>query len=61
MEIRKRFEEKVIKLVDVGVPYLWGDSKDGGLKTCDRVYWKNMGSSSEGDTWWWNEEVKKAV
>ena len=28
MKIRKRFEEKVIKLVDVGAPKLWGHIKD---------------------------------
>ena len=29
MKIRKRLEEKVTKLVDVVVPNLWGDFKDG--------------------------------
>ena len=29
VKIRKRFEEKVTKLVDVGVPNLWGHFKDG--------------------------------
>ena len=29
MEIRKRFEEKVIEFVDVGVPNLWVHFKDG--------------------------------
>ena len=28
VKIRKRFEEKVIKLVDVGVPNLWGYFND---------------------------------
>ena len=31
VKIRKRFEEKVIKLVDVGVLNLLGHSKDGCL------------------------------
>ena len=35
--IRKRFDEKVIKLVDVGVQNLRGHFKDGVLKACDEV------------------------
>ena len=31
LKIKKRFEEKVIKFVDVGVPNLWGHFKDGIL------------------------------
>ena len=33
--IRKRFEEKVIKLVDIGAPNLWGLFMDGVLETSD--------------------------
>ena len=29
VKIRKQFEEKVIKLVDVGAPNLWGHFNDG--------------------------------
>ena len=29
VKIRKRFEEKAIKLVDIGAPNLWGHIKDG--------------------------------
>ena len=29
VKIRKRFEEKVTELVDVGAPNLWGNFKDG--------------------------------
>ena len=60
-KIRKRFEEKVNKLVDVGAPNMWGHFKDGGLKSCDEVRGKKMGRRSKGDVWWWNEEVKEAV
>ena len=28
-DIRKRFEEKVIELVDAGIPNWWGHLKDG--------------------------------
>ena len=31
VKIRKRFEEKVIKLFDVGAPNLWGHFRDGVL------------------------------
>ena len=61
VKIRKRFEEKVIKLVYVGAPNLWGHFKDVVLKVCDGVCWKKMGRRSKGDIWWWNEEMKEAV
>ena len=35
--MRKRFEEKVMTLVDVGVPNLCGHFKDGILKACGEV------------------------
>ena len=35
--IRKRFDEKVILLVDVGEPNMWEHFKDGVLKACDEV------------------------
>ena len=43
MKNRKRFEETETKLVDVGVPDLWGDFKDGVLKACDEVCGKKSG------------------
>ena len=61
MKIRKQFYEKVIKLVDFGLPNLRGNFKDGILKACDEVCWKKRGRRNKGDTWWWNEEVKEAV
>ena len=41
--------------------YLLGHFKDGVLKACDEVCWRKSGSKSEGDAWWWDEEVKEAV
>ena len=38
MKIRKRFSEKVIELIDIGAPNLWGRFKDGVLKACDDVW-----------------------
>ena len=43
VKIRKRHEEKVIKLVDVGAPNLRGHFKDGVLKVCDEVGGKKRG------------------
>ena len=60
MKIRKQFFEKVIKLVDVGAANLWGNFKDGVLNACDEVCGKKS-RRSNGDTWWWNEEVKEEV
>ena len=60
MLVRKRFEKNVIELVDVGVPNLCWHFKDWILKVNDEVCGK-MNGLSEGDIWWWNQEVKEAV
>ena len=49
---RKRFKEKVFKLVDIGAPNLWGYLKDGVLKECDEACGKKKERRSKGDTWW---------
>ena len=46
----KRFEEKVVKLVDVGTPNLWGYVWDRLLKGCDEVCGKKRGRRSKEDT-----------
>ena len=61
MKIRKQFEEKVMKLVVVGVPNTWGHFKDGVLKACNEVCEKKMGRRSKGGTWWWNEDMMESV
>ena len=61
VKIRRRLEEKVTKLVDVGSPNLWGNFKDGASKVCDEVCGKKRGRRSKGDTWWWTEELKEPV
>ena len=43
MKIRKRFEEKVTELVDVGAPNLLLHFKDGISKACDEVSGKKRG------------------
>ena len=52
VKIRKQYEEKVTKIVDVGAPNLRGHFKDGALKACDEVRGKKRGRRSKGDTWW---------
>ena len=47
-----RFEERVIKLVDVGAPNLCRHFKDGVLEACDEVCGKKTKRRSKGDTWW---------
>ena len=39
VKIKKRFEEKVTELVDVGAPNSWEYLKDGVLEACDEVCW----------------------
>ena len=48
--IRKRFEEKVIKLIGVGGQHLSGHFKDGILKAHDEVCGKKREGRSKGDT-----------
>ena len=40
------------------MPNLRGHFKDEVLMACDEVCGKRRGMRCEGDTWWWNEEVK---
>ena len=54
VKIRNRFEGKVIKLVDAGLPNLWRHFKDWILKVCDEVCGKRRRRRSMGDAWWWN-------
>ena len=37
-----------MKLVDIGVPYLWGYFKDGVLRACDEMCGKKKGMGKEG-------------
>ena len=55
--IRKQFKEKVIELVDVGVPNLCGHFDDADFMTCDLVCGKKRDRKSNGGTWWLNEGV----
>ena len=39
---------------------MWGHFKDGILLACDELCGMKRGRSN-GDTWFWNEEVKESV
>ena len=52
VNVRKRFEEKVTELVDIGVPNLWGVFKNSVLEACVVVCGKMRWRRSKGDTWW---------
>ena len=52
VKTRKRFRERVFKVVDVGAPNLWGHFWDGALMVCDEVCGKKRWRRSKGDTWW---------
>ena len=43
VKIMKRFEDKVIELVDFGMLNWWRHFKNGVLKACDEVCWKKRG------------------
>ena len=60
VNIRKRMEEKVTELDDVGAPNLWGHIKDRVLMACDEVCVKKRERRRKGYTLWWNEEVMEA-
>ena len=51
VKIRKQFEGKVAKLVDVGASSLWGHFKDGVLEACDEMCGKKRGRRIKGDIW----------
>ena len=58
---RKLFKEKVIEVVDIDIPNLWGYFKDGVLGACGEVCCKKKGRGSKVYTWGWNVEVKEAL
>ena len=60
-DTRARFEGRVGKLVSADAPDLWKCFKEGVLKTCDEVCGKKKGRRDQGDTRWWNEDVKEAI
>ena len=59
--ITKKFEERVVKLVDTDSMDLWGSYKNGVLQACDEMCGKRKVRGDRGNTWWWNEQVKDAT
>ena len=48
--MRRRFEERVEELVNVGTPDIWKCFKESVLKACDEVCRKKKGRRDRGDT-----------
>ena len=40
---------------------LWESYKNGVLRACDELCGKTKGRRDQGNTWWWNEQVKEAI
>ena len=40
---------------------LWESYKNGVLKACDDLCGKTKGRRDQGNTWWWNEQVKEVI
>ena len=59
-QTRVRFEKRVKKLVSTDAPDLWKTFRDGVLKACDKLCGKKS-RRDQGDTWWWNKEVKDTI
>ena len=60
-DTRARFEEIVRELVSVDAPDLWKCFKEGVLKACNEVCGKKKERRDQGNTWWWNEDMKEAI
>jgi len=58
---RARFEERVGELVSADAPDLWKCFREGMLKAFLEVCGKMKGRRDQGDTWWWNKDVKEAI
>ena len=61
MEIKQKFEEIVVELVDTDSMDLWESYKNGLLQACDELRGKTKARGSRGNTWWWSELVKDAI
>ena len=60
-DTRARFEERVGELVSEDAPDLWKCFREGMLKAFDEVWGKTKGRRDQGDTWWWNKDVKEVI
>ena len=60
-DTRARFEERVGELLRADALDLWKCLREGMLKAFDEVCGKTKGRRDQGDTWWWNKDVKEAI
>ena len=61
MKIKKRLQESVIELVDVGESNVCGHSKERVVNACNEVCVEMRRRRRKENTWWWNKEVNKAI
>ena len=61
VDTRARFENEVTKHVIDNASDLWKSFKKALLKVCDEVCGWSNDRIDGGNTWWWNDEVKKVV
>ena len=60
--VQERFEKRVSELMDESTTReVWTKFRDGLLKASDEICGKTKGRRKEGNTWWWNGEVKQAI
>ena len=60
-EIKEKFEEGVVELVDTDLMNLWGSYKKGVLQASDELCGKTRWRGDRGNTWWWNEKERDAI
>ena len=60
-EIKEEIEQRVVELVDTEAVDLWESYKNDVLKACDELCLKMKERIDQGNTWWWNEQVKEAI
>ena len=48
-------------MVSADGPDLWKCFREGMLKAFDEVCGKTKGRRDQGDTWWWNKDVREAI
>ena len=60
-EIRVEFQKQVQDQVNMEAPNLWKSYRNVVLNACDNLCGKKLSRRSEGNTWWWNVDVKEAI
>ena len=60
-EIKEKFEERIVELLDTDSMNLWESYKNGVLQACDELCGKTYKRGDRGNTWWWNKQVRNAI